>query len=92
MIVFSAVQSSAPTLIHNNVLFIDTSDNAWYNQVQCLIWTPYLAIIANNDRRVWEEPVVKFCAKYDHQKRHKEIEMKLLAVSILIIVLFIKAV
>ena len=28
----STVQSSAQTFIHNAIFFIDTSNNAWYNQ------------------------------------------------------------
>ena len=42
MIALLAVQSSAQTFIHNTVLFIDTSDHAWYNQIHWLIRTPYL--------------------------------------------------
>ena len=48
MIALSAVQSSAQTYIHNGILFIDTSNNAWYNQVHWLIGTSYLSIIASN--------------------------------------------
>ena len=33
MIALLAVQSSAQTFIHNAILFIDTFNNAWYNQV-----------------------------------------------------------
>ena len=47
MITLLAVQSSAQTFIHNVILFFDTSDNAWYNQVHWLIGTPYLSIIAS---------------------------------------------
>ena len=36
MITRSAVQSSAQTFIHNAILFIDTSNKAWYNQVHCI--------------------------------------------------------
>ena len=46
MIAISAVQSSAQTFIHNAFLFIDTSNNAWYNQAYR---TPCLLIIASND-------------------------------------------
>ena len=48
MIALSFVQSSAQTIIHSAIVFIDTSDNAWYNQVHWLIGTPYLSIIASN--------------------------------------------
>ena len=48
MIVLSAVQSSAQIFIHNGMLSIDTSNNAWYYQVHSLIETPYLSIIASN--------------------------------------------
>ena len=48
IIVLSAVQSSAQTFIHNAILFIDTSNNAWYNRAYCLIGTPYLLIIASD--------------------------------------------
>ena len=44
LIALSTVQSSAQIFSHNAILFIDTSDNAWYNQVH---W-PYLSIIASN--------------------------------------------
>ena len=33
MIALSVVQSSAQTFIYNAILFIDTSDNAWYNKL-----------------------------------------------------------
>ena len=33
-------------------LFIDTSDNAWYNQVHWLTETPYLSIISSNPLEV----------------------------------------
>ena len=33
MIALSAVQSSAETFIHNAILFIDTVNNAWYNNL-----------------------------------------------------------
>ena len=48
MVAISAVQSSAQTFIHNAILFIDISDNVWYNQAHWLIRTPYLSIIASN--------------------------------------------
>ena len=48
MIALSAVQSFAQSYIHNAVLFIGTSDKAWYNQVHWLIEPPYLLIIASN--------------------------------------------
>ena len=48
MIALSAVQSSAKKFIHNAILFIETSDIARFNQVDCLIDTPYLSIIASN--------------------------------------------
>ena len=44
----SAVQSSTQTRIHNAILFIETSNNASYNQVHWLFMTPYLAIKASN--------------------------------------------
>ena len=49
MIALSAVQSSARTFIHNAILFIDISDNAWYNQVHWLLGTPYLSKITSNE-------------------------------------------
>ena len=54
MIALSAVQSSAPKFIHNVILSIDTSDNAWYNQVHFLIERPYLWIIASNAIKLLE--------------------------------------
>ena len=33
MFALSVVQSSAQTFIYNAILFIDTSDNAWYNKL-----------------------------------------------------------
>ena len=51
MIARLAVQSYVRTFIHNAILFIDTSDNAKYNQVHWLIRTPYLAIIASNAKQ-----------------------------------------
>ena len=48
MIGLSAFQSSAQTFSHNAILFIDASDNAWYNQVHWLIGMAYLSIIASN--------------------------------------------
>ena len=48
MVALSAVQSSAQTFIHNAILFIDTFNNAWYNQVHWLIGMPYFPIIASN--------------------------------------------
>ena len=41
-------QSSAQTRIQNVLLFIDTSNNASYNQVNLLIGKPYLSIKASN--------------------------------------------
>ena len=49
MIALSAVQSSAQLFIHNAILCIDTSYNALYYQVHCIIGTLYLSIIASND-------------------------------------------
>ena len=43
-----ADQSSAWTFIHNAILFIDTSNNASYNQLHWLVGTPYLSTIASN--------------------------------------------
>ena len=48
MIALSALQSPAQTFSHNGIMFIDTSNNAWYNQVHWLIGTPYLSIKASN--------------------------------------------
>ena len=42
------LQSSAQLFIHNAIFFIDTLNNAWYNQVHWLIGTPYLSIITSN--------------------------------------------
>ena len=44
----SAAQSSTLTHIHSAILFIDTSNNASYNQAHWLIGTPYLAVKASN--------------------------------------------
>ena len=41
-IALSAIQSYAETRIHNAILFIYTSNNAWHNQVHWLDGTPYL--------------------------------------------------
>ena len=49
MIALSAVQLCEQTFIHNAIMFIDTSKNAWYNQVHWLIRKPYFSIIASND-------------------------------------------
>ena len=38
----------ALTFIHNVILYIDTSDNASYNQFHSLIGMPYLSVIASN--------------------------------------------
>ena len=51
MIINLAVQSSTQTFIPNAILFIDTSNNAWYNQVHCLIEMSYLSIIASDGKR-----------------------------------------
>ena len=48
MIALSAVQWSAQALIYNAILFIDTSNNAWYNKTHWLICTPYLSLVASN--------------------------------------------
>ena len=48
MIALSAVQSSAQTFIHNVILFNDTSDSAWYNQIHWLVGMPYWSIIASD--------------------------------------------
>ena len=48
MIALSVVQSYAQSFIYNAILFIDTSNNAWYNQADWLIRIPYLSIIASN--------------------------------------------
>ena len=49
MIALLTVQSCAQTFIHNAIMFIDTSDNASYNQVHWLTRTSYLSIKASND-------------------------------------------
>ena len=46
IIAHSAVQSSTRILIHNNILFADTSNNVWYNKAQSR--KPYLAAMASN--------------------------------------------
>ena len=43
-----AVPSSSQALIHHAILFIDTSDNASYNQLHWLIGMSYLSIIASS--------------------------------------------
>ena len=48
----SSVQSSAETFIHNAILFIDTSNNAWHNQAHWMIQPPYLSTIASNVIRI----------------------------------------
>ena len=48
MMAFSGVQLAVQTFIHNAILFIDTSNNAWYNQAHWLIGMPYLSIIAGD--------------------------------------------
>ena len=48
-IALSDAQSSEQTHIHINILVIDTSNNAPYNLVHWLVWTPYLLIKASND-------------------------------------------
>ena len=45
----SALQSPAQIFIHNVILFIDTSNNAWHNQAHWLIGMPYLSTIASNE-------------------------------------------
>ena len=45
----SAVQSSTQTFFLNDILFMDTPNNAYYKPPHSLIRTPYLAIIASND-------------------------------------------
>ena len=50
MIDLSVVQSSVQTFIHNAILFINTYNNAWYNQVNCLIGMPFVSIIASNTK------------------------------------------
>ena len=49
MIALSGVKSSPQAFIRHAILFLDTSDNALYNQVHCLIGTTYLSIVATND-------------------------------------------
>ena len=48
MIALSVVHSPTLTRIQNAILFIDTSNNAWYNNVHLLMGTPCLTIIASN--------------------------------------------
>ena len=50
MITLSAVQSCLLIRLKDDILFIDTSNNAWHNQVHSPNGMPYLAIIASNDR------------------------------------------
>ena len=45
----SAAQWSAQTFIHNAIMFIDTSNNAWHNQAHWLTGTPYLSTVSSND-------------------------------------------
>ena len=66
MIALSAVQSSVQTFIHNAILFIDVSNNAWYNKVHWLIKTPYLSVIANNDSATWVEDDDTFRSTTEH--------------------------
>ena len=40
---------SAQTFNHNAIMFIDTSNNVWYNQAHWLFGMPYLSIIASDD-------------------------------------------
>ena len=49
MIALSAVQSTTETFVYNDSLFIDTSNNAWYNQAHWLRGMPYLSIISSYD-------------------------------------------
>ena len=44
MIDFLTVQSSAQTFIHNAIVFIDTPNNALYNQAHWFFGTPYLSM------------------------------------------------
>ena len=62
----SAVQSSVQTFVHNAIMLIDTSDNAWYNQTHWLIRTPYLSTIASNEVKICviKESTTEFC-KWD---------------------------
>ena len=48
IVAISAVESSAPAFIHNAIVFIDTWDNAWYNQLHWVVETPYLSTIDSN--------------------------------------------
>ena len=50
-----AAESSIQKCIHNAIVFIDTSNNALYNQLHWLVGTPYLAIKASNadPPKVW---------------------------------------
>ena len=50
IIALSAVQSSTQTFIHNAILFINTTNNAWYNEAHWLIGTPYLSTLASNEK------------------------------------------
>ena len=48
MIAHLAVQSCAQKFIHNAIMFIDTSNNASYNQVHWPVRRPYLSIKASD--------------------------------------------
>ena len=49
IISFYRTFGSTLTRIHNTIVFIDTSNNASYNQVHWLVGTPYLAMKASNE-------------------------------------------
>ena len=61
MIALSSVQSFVQTFIHNAILFIDTSNNTWYNQAHWLIGIPYLSIIASNELFALPEGWYRVC-------------------------------
>ena len=66
IIALSAVQSSAQTFIHDAILFIDTSNNTWYNQVHWRIRAVYLSIIASN-KKIRHQPYFYTVEQNSHQ-------------------------
>ena len=50
MIALLVVQPSTLIRIHNAILFLDTSNNAWHNTGHLVTGTPCLTIIANNEK------------------------------------------
>ena len=50
LFVFEAKVSDKNKLIGDAIMFTDTSNNAWHNQVHWLIRMPYLFLISINDQ------------------------------------------